>query len=160
MATEQAGIRKSPLGGRKRSLWRWALIAVGFVALFGAGAEVMARHDRAEQARRDAFWRVGGPACAPLDPEVFRSLRRYPQATPYDETLYRRAGGAMSCTHLVDRIGGEKVRYSICKFSAPNYLLVSLGGRDHFYDLTGARSAAVTVINEEVRCAVIPAFKM
>ncbi len=160
MATDQVRIGKLPLEGRSRSLWRWAPIAVGFVALIGVGAQVMARHDRAEQARRDAIWRVTGPACAPLDPAVFRSLRRYPQSTPYDETLYRRVGGTMNCTHLVDRIEGEKVRYSVCKFSAPDYLLVSLGGRDRFYDLTGARSAAVTVINNEVRCEVVPAFKM
>jgi hypothetical protein len=66
----------------------------------------------------------------------------------------------MTCTHLVDRIGGAKVRYSVCKFNAPDYLLVSLGGRDRFYDLTGARSAAVTVVKNEVRCVVIPPFKM
>lgn len=160
MATDQVRIGKLPLEGRAPSRWRWAVIAVGFAALIGVGAQIMERHDRAEQARRDAFWRVSGPACAPLDPAVFRSLRRYPQATPYDETLYRRLGGTMSCTHLVDRIGGEKVRSSVCKFSAPDYLLVSLGGRDRFYDLTGARSAAVTVVKNEVRCAVVPPFKM
>lgn len=160
MATEQVRIRKLPLEGRAPSRWRWVPVIAGFVALIGVGAEVMARHDRAEQARRDAIWRVSGPACAPLDPAVFRSLGRYPQATPYDEALYRRVGGTMSCTHLVDRMGGEKVRYSVCKFSAPDYLLVSLGGRDRFYDLTGARSAAVTVIKDEVRCVVVPPFRM
>lgn len=160
MATEQVRISKLPLEGRAPSRWRWAVIAVGFAALIGAGAQVMARHDRAEQARRDAFWRVSGPSCAPLDPAIFRGLSRYPQATPYDETLYRRHGGTMTCTHLVDRIGGAKVRYSVCKFSAPDYLVVSLGGRDRFYDLTGAHSAAVTVIKDQVRCVVVPPFKM
>ncbi|WP_454717727.1 hypothetical protein [Caulobacter segnis] len=160
MAADQVRIRKLPLEGRARSPWRWAPVAIGFVALIGVGAEVMARHDRAEAARRDVIWRVTGPACAPLDPEVFRSLRRYPQATPYDETLFQRAGGTMSCTHLVDRVGGAKVRYAVCKFGAPDYLRVSLGGRDRFYDLTGAKSAAVTVIKDEVRCVVIPPFRM
>lgn len=160
MATEQIRIGKLPLEGRAPSRWRWVGVIVGFAALIGVGAEVMARHDRAVEARRDAFWRVEGPPCAPLDPATFRSLPRYPQATPYDETLYRRLGGTMTCTHLVDRTGGEKVRYSVCKFSAPDYLLVSQGGRDRFYDLTGARSAAVTVVKGEVRCVVAPPFRM
>lgn len=160
MTTEQVRIGKLSLEGRAPSRWRWVGVIVGFAALIGVGAEVMARHDRAEQARRDAFWRVDGPACAPLDPAIFRGLPRYPQATPYDETLYRRLGGTMTCTHLVDRIDGEKVRYSVCKFSGPDYLLVSQGGGDRFYDLTGARSAAVTVIKGEVRCVVSPPFKM
>jgi len=160
MATEQVSIRKLPLEGRARSRWRWLPIVIGFAALIGVGAEVMARHDRAKQAQLDAFWRVSGPPCAPLDPAIFRGLPRYPQATPYDETLYRRAGGTMTCTHLVDRIDGAKVRYQVCKFNAPDYLLVSLGGRDHFYDLTGGHSAAVTVINNRVRCAAIRPFKM
>lgn len=66
----------------------------------------------------------------------------------------------MTCTHLVDRSAGKKVRYQVCKFNAPDYLVVSLRGRDRFYDLTGARSAAVTVIRDKVRCAVIPPFRM
>ena len=157
---DQVRVSKLPLEGRAPSRWRWAAVALGFAALIAVEGQVMARHDRVEQARRDALWRVSGPACAPLDPAVFRSLRRYPQATPYDEALYRRFGGAMSCTHLADRIGGEKVRYSVCKFNAPDYLLVSLNGRDHFYDLSGGRSAAVTVVKGQVRCVVAPPFKM
>jgi hypothetical protein len=160
MAADQVSIRKLPLEGRAPSRWRWVVVAIGFAALIGVGAEVMARHDRAEQARRDAYWRLDGPPCAPLDPTIFRGLRRYPQATPYDETLYRRAGGAMTCTHLVDRIGGAKVRYQVCKFNAPDYLLVSQSGRDRFYDLTAGRSALVTVVKDEVRCVVIPPFRM
>jgi hypothetical protein len=160
MATDQAHIGKPPFKGRASGPWRWAAVAVGVVALIGVGGQVMARRDRAEQARRDLFWRVDGQPCAALDPKVFRSLGHYPQVTPYDETLYRRAGGAMTCTHLVDRIGGEKVRYQVCKFSAPNYLAVGQGGREWFYDLGGARAAAVTVIKDEVRCVVIPPFKM
>jgi len=160
MATDQVRIGKLPLEGRAPSRWRWAPVALGFAALVAVGSHVVARHDRAVQARRDLYWRVDGPACAPLDPKVFRGLRRYPQATPYDEILYRRAGGAMTCTHLVDRIDGAKVRYPVCKFNAPDYLAVSLGGRDWFYDLTGARSAAVTVIGDKVRCVVIRPFKM
>ncbi len=160
MATDRVHTGKLPLEGRAPKRWHWALVAVGFAALIGVGGEIMARYDRAKQARLDAYWRVDGPPCAPLDPVIFRGLGRYPQATPYDEILYRRAGGTMTCTHLVDRIEGEKVRYPVCKFNAPDYLLVSLGGRDHFYDLTGARSAVVTVVGGRVRCAVIPPFKM
>ena len=160
MATHHVRIGKPRLEGRAPGPWRWAAIAVGLVALIGGGSQVMARRDRAEQARRDAYWRVDGPPCAPLDPKVFRSLGHYPQVTPYDETLYRRAGGTMTCTHLADRIDGAKVRYQVCKFNAPNYLAVGLGGREWFYDLGGARSAAVTVIKDEVRCVVIPPFRM
>lgn len=160
MANDQVRIRKLPLEGRARSRWRWLPIIVGFAVLIGVCAQVMARHDRAEQARLDKIWRVSGPPCAPLDPTIFRGLRRYPQATPYDETLYRRVGGTMTCTHRVDSIEGEKIRYSVCKFSGADYLLVSLAGRDQFYDLTGGRSAAVTVIRNEVRCMVIPSSRM
>lgn len=160
MASDQVRIGKLPLEGRAPSRWRWAVVAVGFAALIGVGAQIMARHDRAELARWDAYWRVDGPPCAPLDPAIFRSYRHYPQVTPYDETLYRRIGGTMTCTHLTDRIDGAKVRYQVCKFNAPDYLVVSLRGRDQFYDLTGGRSAAVTVVGDKIRCATIPPFKM
>lgn len=160
MATDQVQAGGPPLASRALNPWRWAAIAVGLAALVGLGAEITARRDRAEQARRDLYWRVDGPSCAPLDPKVFRSLGHYPQVTPYDETLYRRAGGAMTCTHLVDQIDGEKVRYQVCKFDAPNYLAVAQGGREWFFDLGGTRSAAVTVVKDKVRCAVIPPFKM
>lgn len=159
MAADQVSVGGPSREGRGRRLWRWAAIAVGLAVLVALGAEIIARRDRAELARRDAFWRVDGPPCAALDPKVFRSLGHYPQVTPYDETLYRRAGGAMTCTHLVDRIDGEKVRYQVCKFNAPNYLAVGQGGREWFFDL-GARSAAVTVIKDQALCVVIPPFRM
>lgn len=152
MATDDVQIGKLSLDSRKPNLWLWGAIAVGFAVMIGVGFEIMARHDRAEQAARDASWRIDGPPCAPLEPMLFKSLRRLPQATPYDEALYRRLGGTMSCTHLIDRIGGAKVRYPVCRFSAPDYLVVSQGGRDRYYDLTGAKSALVTVRGGEVRC--------
>jgi len=160
MATDQVRIGKLPLEGRAPRRWRWAVVAIGFAVLIGAGLQVMARHDRAIQAQRDAFWRVEGPPCAPLEPMAFRSLRRLPQATPYDDVLFRRLGGAMTCTHLIDRTGGKAVRYPVCKFGAPDYLVVSIGGRDQFYDLTGGRAAAVEVRSGKVRCAVIPPFRL
>jgi len=66
----------------------------------------------------------------------------------------------MTCTHLVDRTDGAKVRYQVCKFDAPNYLAVAQGGREWFFELGGARSAAVTVLQDKVRCVAIPPFKM
>jgi hypothetical protein len=66
----------------------------------------------------------------------------------------------MTCTHLSDRIDGAKVRYQVCKFNAPNYLAVAAGGRQWFYDIAGGRSAAVTVIDNKVRCVLIPPFRM
>ncbi len=160
MATDQVRIGKLPLEGRASGRWRWVAVALGFAILIGVGLQVMARHDRAIQARRDSFWRVEGPPCAPLEPLIFRSLRKLPQATPYDDVLFRRLGGTMTCTHLIDRTGGAKVRYPVCKFGAPDYLVVSVGGRDQFYDLTGGHAAAVEVRGGKVRCAVIPHFRM
>lgn len=154
VATDDVQIGKLSLEGRKPSLGLWAVYVLGFLALLGGVVEIVARHDRAEQAARDAYWRVDGPPCAPLEPMVFKSLRRLPQATPYDAALYRRMGGTMSCTHLTDGTGRAKVRYPVCRFSGPDYLVVSQGGQDRYYDLTGAKSASVTVRDGEVRCVV------
>jgi hypothetical protein len=160
MATDQVRIGKLPLEGRAPGRWRWVAAVVGLAVLIGVSAMVIARHDRAVQAQRDAFWRVEGPPCASLEPLVFRSLRRLPQATPYDDVLFRRTGGTMTCTHLIDLTGARKERYAVCKFGAPDYLVVSLGGRDQFYDLTGGHAAAVEVRGGQVRCTVIPPFRM
>lgn len=154
MATDRVHVGKLAIEGRAPKRWLWALYALGFLVLVGISVEVVARHDRAEQAARDAYWRVDGPPCAPLEPMIFKSLRRLPQATPYDEALYRRMGGVMTCTHLIDGTGKARVRYPVCRFSAPDYLVVSQGGRNRYYDLTGARSASVTVRNGEIRCIV------
>jgi len=160
MATDQVRIVKVPLEGRAPSRWRWVAVALGFAVLIGLGFAVMARHDSAVQVQRDAFWRVEGPPCAPLEPMTFRSLRRLPQATPYDDVLFRRLGGTMTCTHLIDRTGGAAERYPVCKFTAPDYLVVSVAGHDRFFDLTGGHAAAVEVRGGQVRCAVIPPFRM
>lgn len=151
-----------PLRDRRTARrWRGVGLALGLLAVLIVGAQIVARHDRAEQARRDLTWRrLAGPSCPPLDPKVFRAMTRYPQATPYDDVLYRRFGGAMICTHLVDRINGAKVRYQVCKFSAPEYLAVAQGGAERFYDLSNGRSAAVTVNGGQVRCVAIAPFAM
>lgn len=153
--------RQPPRGERSARRWRTAGLALGLLALLIVGVQVMARRDRAEEARRDIIWRrLAGPSCSPLEPKVFRAMTRYPQATPYDDVLYRRFGGAMTCTHLVDRINGAKVRYQVCKFSAPEYLAVAQGGVERFYDLSNGRSAAVIVKSGQMRCIAIPTFKV
>lgn len=148
-----------PREERSARWWRTVGLALGLLAMLIVGVQIMARRDRAEEARRDIIWRrLAGPSCSPLEPKVFRAMPRYPQATPYDDVLYRRFGGAMTCTHLVDRINGAKVRYQVCKFSAPESLAVAQGGVERFYDLSNGRSAAVTVKGDEVRCIVIATF--
>jgi hypothetical protein len=66
----------------------------------------------------------------------------------------------MTCTHRTDEIGGVPVRYPVCKFDSPDYLAVTAAGQERFYDLTMGRSAAVGVVNGEVRCVVAPRFEM
>jgi hypothetical protein len=69
-------------------------------------------------------------------------VQRAPSVTPYDGTFYERHAGGMTCTHRTEEIGGVAVRYPICKFDQPDYLAVSVGGQERFYDLTMGRSAA------------------
>ncbi|MGH1556882.1 hypothetical protein ACRAWD_01955 [Caulobacter segnis] len=67
--------------------------------------------------------RPAGPHGLPEPPPLSARLR------PYDDDTVPAGRRRMTCTHLVDRIDGAKVRYPVCKLNAPDYLAVSLSGR-------------------------------
>lgn len=162
MAGDSIGVVRLPLEGRVRGRWLRTIGVVGVTVLAAAPILMaVARQNRADQVASAAYWRLDGPPCAPLDPAAFRNrAEQLAQATPYDETLYRRRGGAMTCTHRTEEIDGAPVRHPVCKFTSPDQLVVSIGGQDHFYDLTMGRSAAVEVVKGRVRCVVTRPFDM
>jgi hypothetical protein len=142
---------------------RWVRLGVTFGLTALASVPIflaVALHEREAVARHDAYWAVSGQPCQPLARERFVRVSTPPQVTPYDGTLYQRHGGAMTCTHRTETIGGVAVRYPVCKFSSPDYLAVVVDGRETFYDLTMGRAASVGVVNGQVRCTVTPKFEM
>jgi hypothetical protein len=161
MASEDIQIVKLPIEEPARHQARRVALILGLTVLVCAPGFAMIVHDQqAKRAALDAFWRVEGRPCAPLDPERFRRVSARASVTPYDGARFERHGGAMTCTHRTDEIGGVPVRYPVCKFDSPDYLGVMAGGQERFYDLTMGRSAAVGVVNGQVRCVVAPPFEM
>ncbi|MDR6626447.1 hypothetical protein [Caulobacter segnis] len=161
MTSDELHIAKLPLEESARWRWRRLLLTVGLTTVVCFPGFALLVHD--QEARRtagNAFWEVEGTPCAPLAAERFRDVQRAPSRTNYDGVLFERHGGAMTCTHRNDRIGGVALRYPICKFNAPDYLAVSVAGQERFYDLTLGRAAAVRVVNGQVRCVLTPNFEM
>lgn len=141
---------------RRRAAVALVLTGLASLPIFQA----VAQHTREDVAEREAYWSVSGQPCQPLAPERFASVSTPPQVTAYDGTIYQRHGGAMTCTHRVETIGGASVRYPVCKFTSPDYLAVVADGRQSFYDLTMGRAASVAVVNGQVRCGVSAKFAM
>lgn len=161
MASEDIQIVKLPIEEPVRHQVRRVALILGLTVLVCAPGFAMIAHDQqSKRAALDAFWRVEGRPCAPLAPERFRRVSARASVTPYDGARYERHGGAMTCTHRTDEIGGVPVRYPVCKFDSPDYLGVTAAGQERFYDLTMGRSAAVGVVNGQVRCVVAPSFEM
>lgn len=161
MASDDIQIIKLPLGDRRRGLWLRAAGVVVLTVLVSSPIVVaMEREQNAKLAAIEAFWRVEGRPCASLSAARFHAVSRPPSAAPYDGAVYARHGGGMFCTHRTDRIAGGEVRYPVCKFDSPDYLAVSTGGQERFYDLTMGRAAVVGVVDGEVACAVVPKFRM
>ncbi|MET3665149.1 hypothetical protein [Caulobacter sp. 1776] len=161
MASEDIQIVKLPLEEPVRHQARRMAMILGLTLLVcGPGFAMLVYDQQAKRAALDAFWRVDGRPCAPLDPGRFRRVSQRASVTPYDGARFERHGGAMTCTHRTDEIGGVLVRYPVCKFDSPDYLGVTAGGQERFYDLTMGRAAAVGVVNGQVRCVVTPAFEM
>ncbi|HJV43127.1 hypothetical protein [Caulobacter sp.] len=161
MASQDIQIVKLPLEEPIRGRWRRMAMVVGLTLLVSApGFIVVAREHYSTIEAADRLWRVDGRPCAPLSAKAFWSVSRRPSLTPYDGAVYGRHGGAMFCTHRTAPVGGAPVRYPVCKFDAPDYLAVTAGGREQFYDLTMGRAATVWVVNGQVRCVVSPPFEM
>jgi hypothetical protein len=153
---ERVKIEEPARRQRLRASVALALTALASLPIFHA----VAQHARADAAEHNAYWNVSGQPCQPLAPERFTAVSTPPQVTTYDGIVYQRHGGAMTCTHRVETIGGAPVRYPVCKFTAPDYLAVVADGRETFYDLTMGRAASVAVVNGQVRCGVTAKFAM
>lgn len=161
MTSGDIEIIKLPLEEPSRGRWRRIGLIAGLALLASApGFMLIAQDAQARRAAEGAYWRVDGPPCAPLSAARFRDVQRPPSVTAYDGATFERHGGAMVCTHRTEEIGGVPVRYPVCKFDSPDYLSVTVGGRARFYDLTMGRSAAVGVVNGQVRCVVSSRFEM
>ncbi len=161
MMAEGFHVEKVKVGEPTRG-WRiWVLGVVVVTALIVLPiVHIAIRARQAETAAQDAYWKVDGPACQPLAPERFAGVSTPPTVTTYDGTTYQRHGGAITCTHRVEKIGGLEVRSPVCKFSSPDYLSVTSNGQQTYYDLTMGRAASVGVVNGQVRCAVTGKFEM
>jgi hypothetical protein len=161
MTDQDIQVVKLPLDEPVRHRVRRTVVVIGLTMLVSAPGFWLIAKDRNSAAKSAAaFWRVEGRPCAPLDAAAFKGVQRAPSVTPYDGTIYERHAGGMTCTHRTKEIGGVAVRYPICKFDQPDYLAVSVGGQERFYDLTMGHSAAVQVVGGEVRCVVTPRFEM
>ena len=161
MTSDDLHIARLPLEESARWRWRRLALTVGLTTLVCFPSFVLLIQDlESRRTATNAFWQVEGRPCAPLGAERFHGARRSPSVTNSDGVIFARHGGAMMCTHRNDRIGGVVLRYPVCKFDAPDYLAVSAAGQERFYDLTMGRSAAVGVVNGQVRCVLTPKFLM
>ena len=161
MTSNELHIARLPLEESARWRWRRLLLTVGLMtAICFPGFALLIYDQESRRTASNAFWQIEGTSCAPLSAERFRDVQRSPSRTDYDGVIFERHGGAMTCTHRNDRIGGVALRYPICKFNAPDYLGVSADGHERFYDLTMGRAAAVRVVNGEIRCVLTPKFAM
>jgi len=111
---------------------------------------LLIRTEQAANAERDAFWALGSNACQKISASQFHSVSSLPKITPYSGATFRRYRGDVICARkLEDR---SRERSTICKFSAPDYLGVSSGGLDLYFNLTGGRSATVEIFQGDIRC--------
>lgn len=111
---------------------------------------LLIRTERAANAERDAFWALPGRVCQRISARQFQSVSSLPKITPYSGASFARYRGEVICARkLEDR---SRERSTICKFSAPDYLSVSIGGQNLYFDLTGGRSATVEIFQNTIKC--------
>jgi hypothetical protein len=121
-------------------------ICVGVVPM----GVLMIRTERAAIAERDAFWALGRNACQQISASQFHSVSSLPKITPYSGATFARYRGDVICARKLEN--NRRERSTICKFSAPDYLSVSSGGRNFYFDLTGGRSAVVEIFRNNIKC--------
>lgn len=161
MASQDIQIIRLPLEAPPHVQGKSMAMIVGLALLVCApGFVLMAYDDYARRAQIDNFWRVEGQACTPVNPTTFHGMSWRASTARYDGAVYQRNAGGMTCSHRTDKIDGAAVRYPVCKFDSPDFLSVTVGGRERIYDLTMGRSVAIGVVNGQVRCAVTERFEM
>jgi hypothetical protein len=105
-------------------------------------------------------WSMTGPPCAPLAKARFYRSSRPPSQAVYEGVLFQRRAGHMLCMRRPYAQRDREYKFPACCFTGPDYLGVSAGGHERYYDLTGGRSARVGVLDGVIRCIVTPKFTM
>jgi len=124
------------------------------------GLVLVVNEQRQAKAADASAWSMTGPPCTPLARARFYRSSRPPSQTVYAGVLFQRRAGHMLCMRRPYAKRRSEDRFPACRFTGPDYLGVSAGGQERYYDLTGGRSARVGVLDGAIRCIVTPKFTM
>ena len=161
ISSEGLYVAKIAVDGRER-LWSvgpWAVMALIGIILVLVFVPIVREGQRADAARM-ALWSVEGKPCKPLSPAIFSHVSSSPTSTLYDGVIFQRYNGSLMCVHFPGKDRKKSSTYMVCKFTGPDYLGISSGGKTSHYDLTPSKSAGVKIENGVVKCSVVSKFKM
>jgi hypothetical protein len=152
------GIRKP----RRRSLAEKIVLGVVAVVAVGFPLSVFLRDylsGRGEALTRAREWAIEGPACERLTKAQFEAQGlKTPKGTIYEDAVFYRQFGHVSCSGLRYGGGWGMSLYPVCQFTSPKALKVVTKKGEWYFAPGAGQPVTVAAPHGEVRCVLAANF--
>jgi hypothetical protein len=137
-------------------------IALGLTAAIAGAAEHYSLSKRAELGEATAReWTITGSPCPAVSAADFvRRKLQAPQSFAYDDAVFGRRFGHVSCGAVADH-GGRGLRsYPVCQFTSPAVLRVKTPKGEFFFAPGVGKPATISIPHGVPRCVMASNFRL
>ena len=115
--------------------------------------------DREEALTLAREWAISGPPCPSLSRAEFEARGlKVTRGLVYEDAIFYREFGHISCTGLRHASGWSQRLYPVCQFTSPKALRVTSGDRDWYFAPGPGQPATVSVRDGQARCVLAANF--
>lgn len=147
---------------RRRSLAEKVVLGIVAVGAVGFPLSVFLRDylaGRGEALTRAREWAIEGPPCQPLTSAQFKARGlKTPKGTIYEDAVFYRQFGHVSCSGLRYGAGWGTSLYPVCQFTSPNALKVVTKKGEWYFAPGAGQPVTVAAPHGKVRCVLAANF--
>lgn len=149
---------------RRRTLGEKLAIGAGVVVVVAIPAWLVAQNfliHRAANIKSAQEWSINGPPCPEISAADFADRHlKAPHGTRYEDTVFFRQFGHLTCTSVNYNGGTGLGVYAVCQFTSPNVLRVQTPKGEWFFVPGPGRPATVVTPHDVAHCVLASNFKL
>ena len=149
---------------RRRTVGEKLAISAGVLLVLAIPAWLVAQNfliHRAANVKTARQWAITGTPCPEISAADFAGRHlQAPKGTRYEDTIFFRQFGHLTCTSVNDNGGTGFGVYAVCQFTSPNVLRVKTPKGEWVFVPGPGQPATVMTPHGKARCVLASNFKL
>lgn len=149
---------------RRRTTGEILALSAGVLLVLGIPTWLVVQNfliHRAANIKLAEEWSINGHPCPEVSAAEFADRRlQAPKGTTYDDTIFFREFGHLTCTSVKDHGGTGLGVFTVCQFTSPNVLRVKTPKGEWFFVPGAGQPATVVTPHGVARCVLASNFKI